>query len=398
MDRIHLEELRSLRRPAADRLTDGIRPRGPRGAEHARLPRRLLTLASILATSTLLFGAAPAARAQQTRSPTAAPPELPVGRDDLIRVERDPAAHTIEYVIGPVRLRPETPSVRIPVQMTSIPIDGWLQGFRVTVRDGEGSLLPSGLLGHVTFIDPDERELFSPVARRVFAAADDVLRGAVPGLIGYPVEAGDRLLVSAVFRSPEGEGNGEEESRDAFLHVIFTYSLEGENLIEPRNVYPFHLDVMGFVGDRTFVVPPGRSMRAWQGSPAVEGRVLALGGHVHDFATRLRLLDVTTGEVLWDVAPESSRDGRVDGIPIHEMWWGLGRPITTEHVYRIEVEYDNPLSLPSPGGGRGEIGGIILVEKGIAWPKLNPGDPDYAEDLANVLAGMSQTGPGTFAR
>ncbi len=276
--------------------------------------------------------------------------------------------------------------------MTTLPLDGWLHGFVVAMRDGEGLPLAPDLLDHVVFVDPDDRELFSAVARRVFASTPDIRRADIPGLIGYPVEAGDRLLIAAEFRPP-----AEEEIGEAFLHVTFSFSLEGENLIEPRNVYPFHLDVMGFGSNRAFVVPPGKSRRSWQGSPAVEGRVLALGGHVHDFATRLRLLNVSTGAVVWDVVPESSREGQVEGIPIHEMWWGLGRKISPDHLYRIEVEYDNPHPVPAPGGGRGEIGGIILVEKGIAWPKLDPVDPDYAEDLVKFLESRRPTGADALA-
>ncbi|MCL7965909.1 MAG: hypothetical protein M8857_02270 [marine benthic group bacterium] len=392
MDRVHLEELRTLRRPAADRLTGGIRPRARRGAGYARLPRHLTGTAGLLVVLTLVLGSVEPTTAQQTRRPPVTPPELPIGRDDLIRIVRDPSAHTIEYIVGPVRLRPEMSVVQIPVQMTSLPIDGWLHGFEVAIRDGDGLPLEPGLLDHVTFVDPDDRELFSPIARRIFAAAPGTRRAVVPGLIGYPVEAGDRVLISAEFVPPP-----EAEIREAFLHVTFSYSLEGENLIEPRNVYPFHIDVMGFTDTRAFVVPPGRSMRAWQGSPAVEGRVLALGGHVHDFATRLRLVDVSTGAVVWDVVPDSDREGRVEGIPIAEMWWGLGRKITPDHVYRIEVEYDNPQPAPSPAGGRGEIGGIILVEKGIAWPRLDRANSDYAEDLAAFLSPRRPTSADALA-
>lgn len=343
--------------------------------------RRVAILPALIAMALVATPAPPSAHAQAVPSESATPPALPTGRDGLIRVAHDPAARSITCVIGPVRLTPRTPYVRIPVQMASLPIDGWLHGFRVGMKDAAGMPLPVGLLHHVTFIDPDDRELFAPVARRIFAAGPDTDGGDLPGLIGYPVLAHDRFLVAATFESPP-----DEEVAEAFLHVEFTYSQEGERLIEPRNVYPFHLDVMGFTGNRAFQVPPGRSMRAWQGSPAVEGRVLALGGHVHDFATRLRLVDVTDGKVLWDVRPAADREGRTAGIPIHEMWWGLGRRITPDHLYRIVVEYDNPLDVPAPGGGMAEIGGIILVQKGIAWPALDPTDPVYVRDLEETLA------------
>jgi hypothetical protein len=300
-------------------------------------------------------------------------------------MEQDPDRRVIEYVIGPIRLRAGTRILRLPAQMTSMPLDGWLHGFSVAMKDADGLLLPSELLHHVNFIDPDERELYSPVSRRVFAAGAGTERGDIPGLIGYPVQAGDRFLVTASF-----ENLADEEFRDTYLHVEFAYSLEGQSLIEPRNVYPFHLDVMGFVGPRAFVVPPGRSRRAWQGSPAVPGRILALGGHVHDFAVRLRLVDITGGAVLWDVVPRRGRSGQVEGTPISEMWLSLGKKIQPDHVYRIEVDYDNPLDIPSPAGGMGEIGGIILVEKGIAWPALEPADPKYVRDLEDTLAASAR--------
>lgn len=336
---------------------------------------------ALAAVALLAIAGPPTVLGQAVPRETAAPPELPTGRDGLVRIVHDPAARSLSFVIGPVRLMPGTPYVRLPVQMTSMPIDGWLHGFQVAMKDAEGLPLPGGRLHHVNFIDPDDRELFSPVARRVFAAGSHTRGVDLPGVIGYPVQLSDRLLIAAVFESPP-----EEEIAEAYLHVEFSYSQEGESLIEPRNVYPFHLDVMGFVGTRAFRVPPGRSMRSWQGSPAVEGRVLALGGHVHDFATRLRLVDVTTGAVLWDVRPSTDRDGRLAGLPVGEMWWGLGKRIAPDHVYRITVEYDNPLDVAAPEGGMGEIGGIILVRKGIAWPALDPTDPAYVRDLEETLA------------
>jgi hypothetical protein len=298
------------------------------------------------------------------------------------------AERIIEYVIGPVELDSGQSQLRTPIQMVEMPIAGWFHGFDVSMKDADGNRIPIETLQHVNFIDPDQRELFAPVARRVMAAGTETSRQTLPTLIGYPVQPGDRLLIAAVFANPTGA-----DISEAYLHVEFNYSLEGENLIEPRNVYPFQLDVMGFVGEKDFVVPPGRSKRAWQGSPAVEGRILGIGGHTGDFATRLRLVNVTSGAVLWDVSPNLDSKGRLEAIPRSEMWWGLGTGIFTDQVYRIEVEYDNPLDVPLPGGGMGEIGGVILVAKGIAWPDLESTDPSYAADLENTLTAPRRTDP-----
>ena len=298
----------------------------------------------------------------------------------MVRVVDRPDKHILEYVIGPVELDSGMPPLRTPIQMAGMPIAGWFHGFDVSMRDSDGDRIPMETLVHVNFIDPDQRELFSPVARRVMAAGPETARQRLPGLFGYPVQPGDRFLIAAMFANPT-----DTDYPAAYLHVAFDYSLEAEKLIEPRNVYPFHLDVMGFVGGKEFIVPPGGSMRAWQGSPAVGGRILAFGGHVLDFARRLRVVDVTSGTVLWDVAPNLDSDGQLESVPRGEMWWRLGRNIYTDRIYRIEVEYDNPLDVPSSAGGMGEIGGVILVEKGIAWPRFEPTDPMYAADLENTL-------------
>ena len=314
------------------------------------------------------------------------PPALPTGRDELIRIADRPDERIIEYVIGPVELEAGTSPLRTPIQMAGMPIDGWLHGFDISMRDADGNRIPMETLHHVNFIDPDQRELFSPVARRLLAAGRETARQRQPGLFGYPVQPGDRFLIAAMFSNPT-----EADYPEAYLHVAFDYSLEGEKLIEPRNIYPFNLDVMGHAGVKQFVVPPGRSKRAWQGIPAVAGRILAIGGHVNDFARRLRLVDVTNGTVVWEVRPVLDRAGHLEEVPRKEMWWWLGKHIYPDRVYRIEAEYDNPLDGPAPDGGMGKIGGVILVEKGIAWPMLEPTDPKYAADLENTLTAPERT-------
>jgi len=316
------------------------------------------------------------------------PPSLPTRQNDLVRIVDRAGERIIEYVIGPVELDSGMSALRTPIQMAEMPIAGWFHGFDISMKDPDGNRIPIETLQNVNFIDPDQRELFSPVARRVMAAGNETSHQMLPTMIGYPVQPGDRFLITAVFGNPTGA-----DIPAAYLHVEFNYSLEGENLIEPRNVYPFHLDVMGFVGEKDFVVPPGRSKRAWQGSPAVEGRILGLGGHTGDFATRLRLINVTSGAVLWDVAPVLDEDGQLVSIPRNEMWWSLGTRIFTDQLYRIEVEYDNPLDVPAPGGGLGEIGGVILVARGIAWPRLERTDPSYAADLESTINASRRTDP-----
>jgi hypothetical protein len=212
------------------------------------------------------------------------------------------------------------------------------------------------------------------------AAGRETSTQRLPAVIGYPIADGDRMLISAMFANPF-----ERDFEDAHLVVRFFYSTESDGLVQPRDIFPFYLDVMGPLGPKDFPLPPGRTVKAWEGKPAVDGRILAIGGHVHDYATRLALIDVTDGKTLWEVEPEGTPGGQITGVPSDRFLWTLGRKIYADHVYRIEVEYRNPLDEPAPDGGMGAIGGAVWVGKDVRWPEFARTDEVYVEDLANTL-------------
>ena len=64
-------------------------------------------------------------------------------------------------------------------------------------------------------------------------------------------------------------------------------------------------------GGHSFDLPPGRSVKSWEGRPAVAARLLAAGSHLHQYGTALRLEDVSTGKVIWEAGPELGEGGEV---------------------------------------------------------------------------------------
>jgi hypothetical protein len=313
-------------------------------------------------------------------------PELPAG-GELVRVDNHPEDRAVDFVIGPLDLPANMGHLRLPIQLARMPVDGWLHGFEVTMEDGQGEALPMDLLHHVNFIDPDKRDVFSPIARRVLAAGRETSRKKLPALLGYPIQDGDRLIISSMFANPVGENFPE-----AYLRVRLFYSLEEDGFMQPRDVYPFYLDVMGPVGAKDFPVPPGKTVHAYEASPVIEGRILGIGGHLHDYATVLRLEDVTAGEVIWEAEPEYDEDGRLTGVSESRLWMSGGVKVSPDHVYRIYVEYENPMSHPTPDGGMGEIGGVIWASKDVSWPEFKRDDPIYVADLINTLEAPEKAG------
>ena len=305
--------------------------------------------------------------------------ELPVGRDELLRVEARPEEGTVEVVLGPVELPPRLNHYRAPVQMMEWPMDGWLHGYSWELRTADGDALPASMLHHLGFIDPDRRQLFSPIAQRLVSAGNETKSPMLPRVIGVPMNDDTRLLVIGMFANPT-----DRHVEEAYLHVNLRVSSREESVLPRMSVRPFYIDVMGPVGAKSFPVPPGRTVKGWEGSPAVDGRILGLGGHAHDFARELRLVDLTTGDTIWRVEPETEGEHRVVDVPTEHTWKTGGVKIYADHRYRAEVEYVNPTDRPASHGGMGVIAGVVWTGE-EDWPGFDPASAAYQADLWNTL-------------
>ena len=280
----------------------------------------------------------------------------------------------IELVIGPVHM-PAGAMNRVPAQIAALPVSGWVRGYSWFVHNAAGRMLPSDLLHHVNLIDPDRSELFAPVSRRVMAAGRETPGQELPSLIGYPISAGTRLLVVSMF------SNTRVHDYDAYLTVRINYVSDAAGF-KPLPVYPFSLAVTGPVGDKDFSVPPGRTVRYWEGSPRLNARILGLGGHLHDYARKLELINVTSNKTLWSVVPRT-RNGKLISVPRSTLWRRGGIKLRKDHRYRVSVEYFNPTTKPAPDGGMGVVAGVVHTRD--QWPAFDRKHPEYTADLRSVV-------------
>lgn len=306
----------------------------------------------------------------------------------LLEVTDHRAERVLELRMGPFYLPGGMPHMRAPAQFMQVPIDGWFHGFRWRIVDGEGNELPDHFLHHVNLIDVDHRELFSPIARRIMAAGRETTAQSLPDLLGVPIGQGDRWTVLAMFANPTGEDHPR-----AYLELELEYSLPDDHLVNPRNVFPFYTDVMPPVGDKSFPVPPGRTVKSWTGSPAVDARLLALGGHLHDYGKELRLEEAGSGTVLWSVEPETEGPHHVVRVPVSRLWMRGGIKVEREEEYRVVAVYQNPLETASPEGGMGVVAGAALADP-AEFPPPDRSDPAYVRDLWNTLTAPVRRGAG----
>jgi hypothetical protein len=160
----------------------------------------------------------------------------------------------------------------------------------------------------------------------------------------------------------------------------------GNTVPRPVSLIPLALDVSGHIGaSPSYDLAPGHSERTLEFTLPLAGRMLAAGGHLHDYATELRLEEVATGRVLVRLVPSRDAQGHVSEVP-QKLFGvnGAGRRLKGGIRYRLVSVYDNPTGELIPDGAMGEMGVAFVPEDLGQWPKLNRDDPALAADLRRL--------------
>ncbi|HKW40226.1 MAG TPA: hypothetical protein VJN39_03160 [Gemmatimonadales bacterium] len=277
--------------------------------------------------------------------------------------------------------------VGLPLCQLHVPVNVSVHSSHVEVVDGSGHALPRTLLHHFNLSDPDHRELFLPIGLHLLAASRETPTITVPRfLFGLPLERGQRLIAGAML------GN---ESAQAYhgvrVRLVLRY-VPGGRPWPLYRAYPWAIDVQYPLGrppsgSKAFDLPPGRTERFWEGSPAIAGTILGLGGHLHDFGVSLELKDMTSGQVLWHGTPVTDAAGRIITFPLARLynWHRLGVHLVPAHRYRLTAVYDNHTGRPIQDGGMGAVAGLFLPDHGATWPPVDVRDTLYQQDLAATI-------------
>jgi hypothetical protein len=269
-----------------------------------------------------------------------------------------------------------------PASLGEFPVNGAIYGFKAEVVDETGRLLPTTLLHHMNVMDPTERELFLPISRRILASGTETGEVRFPWLLfGARIRAGQRVLANAMVHNPTMTGY-----RGVRVRLVLDYVPEHRPW-PLFSVLPWQLDVAFPVGDKSFDLPAGHSERSYEGSPAVPGKLIVIGGHMHPYGKTIEFWDVTTNELLWHGEPVPAPAGKASAVPLGKLYslTRLGLQITPSHRYRVRVIYDNPTGHIIPDGGMGVVGGLFMPDRKATWPATDPSDSLYQQDLKHFL-------------
>lgn len=344
-----------------------------------------------------LFAAPVAAQSNPSPCPTGAALHAAVGAPAQAMegmsmassaVQVDSALHEIRIVAGPFRIAAmshETGDMMMmdtPVLHVAWPVSGWVRGYSVRLCDGDaakGAALPQGMVHHVGLANYNRRELLYPMVERLMAVGKETPGVLLPSGVGVPLAKNDTLGLYSAFHDVDGK-----TVEHAYVIVTLPWIPTGHG--HPIDVMPFFADVNSVIGGTSaWDLPAGKSERSAEFTMPLGGSMLAIGGHVHDYAVSVRLEDAENGKTLVKLKTTRTADGHL--VTLGKRVFGFheeGLPLLANHRYRVVAEYYNPTGHVLRQGGMASMAGAFLPDDVREWPKLDPSNADVQRDIASV--------------
>jgi hypothetical protein len=306
-----------------------------------------------------------------------------------LKVTVDSSQHEVVITSGPWKLANMPPMEdhdmmsmgnESPVQRFEWPVEGWFRGFRYDLVDAKGNVLDRRIMHHMIMVNFDRRQLLYSAVERLAGAGAETEDASVPKTIGVPMTPGTKLGMYIMWHNETGK-----DLDAVYLRYRMAFSPKNQN---PRPVtsLPIYMDVNLTVGGtNTFDVPPGKSSKAYEFTLPTSGRLLGVGGHLHDYGVAVRLEDAETGKEITRVVAKRDSSGKVLGVS-RKLFGvtGEGLKLKGGHRYRVVGEYDNPNKKLIPQGAMAHMVGLFVPDDMSKWPSVDPGDPTLQKDLVSL--------------
>lgn len=317
-----------------------------------------------------------------------------------LTVRVDASRHEVILTLGPLHLAAAPTGEghegmhhgghNMPLVRFAWPVAGWLRGFQTTIHDAEGRPLSRRLLHHINLFHLERRQLLEPVFERTIAAGQETDDVSLPASIGVRIESGAEMALLSAWTNETGE-----DLHDVVLEFVLPYLPENTSP-RPRSVGSFAID-LGFRPGQTdaFDVGPGRTVHQRDIVFPTGGRILGIGGHLHDYGESIALVDLTNGKVLFELRAKADSAGKVSSVGRRLFSvTGEGLRIRAGRPYRVVAIYQNPLGRTLVDGGMALLAGIFAADDPATWPVLDRTNASFLADLAALdRIGWASVGP-----
>ena len=306
------------------------------------------------------------------------------------RVTIDSARHEVIITTTPFDLQNEPPMDETmmdhgmmhdtPVMHFTWPVQGWFRGFSFELHDAQGRPVPQSVMHHMIMVNFSRRQLVYNAFERILGAGTETSAASVPKTIGVPMDPGMDLGMYIAWHNSTGH-----DLKGVVLTLRMQYT-PANQYPRPVNALPIYMDVNLTVGGTNmFDVPPGRSEKAHEFTLPISGRLLGVGGHMHDYGVEVRLEDVATGKVLTRVT--ATKDSTGHTLKVSRQLFGVGGrglKLEANHPYRVVGVYDNPTGHTLINGAMAHMVGLFVPDDMSQWPKLDMSDSTLQADLKSL--------------
>lgn len=269
-----------------------------------------------------------------------------------------------------------------PFQAFEWPIDGWLRGVKLRITDRDGQPLSRQLIHHINLINLDRRQLFYPAAERILAIGQETEDIHLPASIGIPISRGATVGVVIAWHNP---GQGEIPEARVELEVEW---LPTNTAPRPLDVLPVYLDVKYPVGQPVdFDLPAGPQEFTAEFTMPIEGRIIAAGGHLHDYGLDIELLEINGDDSKSLLKLPTTRDaeGRVSAVARkYPGVRGNGIRLKQGRTYRLVGRYDNTTGRTLTRGAMIHLVLLFAPRNPGDWPAIDLNEADFQLDLRNL--------------
>ena len=251
---------------------------------------------------------------------------------------------------------PRTEHMSPPLTPIRVPFDAWYVAYEPRLVDKDGNPRPGHLLHHVELLNLNRRNFLCPLQpERMFAAGSELSDWPrLPG-VGYRVTQEQRIIVAVMFHNPT-----DEEVSNAYLEVHIHYVLPGTSRL--TNIYPAWF-LVTHCGATIYDLPPGLHVKGSELVVPHSGKLLGVGGHIHDYGRQLRLENTTRKEHIATLDISLREDGRLRSIPVVVFPSPGGYRVEADDAIKATAVYDNPTGRPLPKAAMGIVVGYFLPDR-----------------------------------